>query len=138
MKDMQHHSPWWKPRWFVLLVCSTPHLIVFAAEPETDGSDSEDGYLDEDVGDLDELGSDIEIHPDDLDAASTDGEYVLPLFPILYTDLIALCSSVALKNSTIPLKLRLAKNDLVRTRWTRMRTRTKPSRLRSPSHKRRS
>lgn len=81
MKNMQHHSPWWKPRWSVLSVCSALHLIIFAAEPETDESDSEAGYLDEeDVGELAELNSDIEIDPDDIefDDASTDGEYVLP------------------------------------------------------------
>lgn len=82
MHDMQYHSPWWEPHWLVLSACSALSLISFAAEPETDESDSEPGYLGEDdMVELDELDSDIEIHPDD--AASTDGEYVLALFLIL-------------------------------------------------------
>ena len=83
MKVMQHHSSWWEPRWFVLLsVYSAPHLMaLFAAEPQTDDSDSEDGYLDyEGMGGLDELDSDIEIQPDD---ASSDEGYMLPVFPFL-------------------------------------------------------
>ena len=56
-------------------------MAFFAAEPQTDDSDSEDGYLDYEVaGDLDELSSDIEIHTDD---ASSDGGYMHPLFPFL-------------------------------------------------------
>jgi hypothetical protein len=59
-------------------------MTLFTAEAGTDESDSEGGYLDhEGVGGLDELSSDVEIQFGDseLDAASSDGEYVVPLLP---------------------------------------------------------
>lgn len=63
-------------------------MAYFAAESdsENDESDSEDGYLNyEGAGDLDELSSDVGVQLDDinLDAASSDGEYVFSLFPLL-------------------------------------------------------
>ena len=78
MQDVQHHPPWWEPPWFVLSVYFAPHLTTFfAAEPQTDDSDSEGGFFDyEDASGLDGLGSDIELQPD---AASSDGEYASSL-----------------------------------------------------------
>jgi hypothetical protein len=81
MKTLQHYLPWWEPHWSVFCSAgSTLHTYgIFAAEPESDDPDSEDGYFDgEDVGGLHEFSSEGEVHPDD---EFTDGEYVLHPLP---------------------------------------------------------